>query len=213
MKLSGLFARRLAAKTLAARSPVDIALFGAGVTTAAASVVFAATMFARSDNTPLVNGMQYLGVFGQPHGHAAIVAAAEPAPARVAPPAPAAAGTAASRIADAGAAAPARADSHQSIDMSPTGSISHGDANADADPYRLVAVEPGMAWLRNSVETRVVKPGDFAPGLGRVAAIVEREGRWTLLDDSGAVLIAADPAASAGVAVNPFSRRMIFGGD
>ena len=99
--------------------------------------------------------------------------------------------------------------------MSPTGSIvrSGDDTIPAADPYRLVAVEPGMAWLRNSVETRVVKTGDFAPGLGRVAAIVERQGRWTLLDDSGAVLLAADLPASPGAAVNPFSRRMIFGGD
>jgi hypothetical protein len=98
--------------------------------------------------------------------------------------------------------------------MSPTGSISRGDdTTPDADPYRLVAVEPGIAWLRNSIETRVIKPGDVAPGLGRIAAIVEREGRWTLLDDSGAVLLAADPPASPGAAVNPFSRRMIFGGD
>jgi hypothetical protein len=98
--------------------------------------------------------------------------------------------------------------------MSPTGSIYHGgDAAADEDPYRLVAVEPGLAWLRNSVETRVIKPGDVAPGLGRIAAIVERQGRWTLLDDSGAVLLAADPSVPAGAAVNPFSRRMIFGGD
>jgi hypothetical protein len=70
-----------------------------------------------------------------------------------------------------------------------------------------------MAWLRNSVETRVIKTGDVAPGLGRVAAIVERQGRWTLLDDSGAVLLVADPPGAASAAVNPFSRRMIFGGD
>jgi hypothetical protein len=70
-----------------------------------------------------------------------------------------------------------------------------------------------MAWLRNSVETRVIKPGDVAPGLGRIAAIVERQGRWTLLDDSGAVLLAEEPPASPGPAVNPFSRRMIFGGE
>ena len=79
--------------------------------------------------------------------------------------------------------------------MSPTGSIFRGgDGVPDADPYRLVAVEPGIAWLRNSVETRVIKPGDVAPGLGRIAAIVERQGRWTLVDNSGAVLLAADPA-------------------
>ncbi len=215
MKLAGLSVPRFAATTLAARSPVDIALFGVGVTTAAASVVFAVAMFARADDAPMVNGLQYLGVFGAPHGHVAIVASVEPAPARAAVPAPAAPAPAAAKLADARTAAPARADSRQSIDMSPTGSIvrSGDDASPDADPYRLVAVEPGMAWLRNSVETRVVKTGDFAPGLGRVAAIVERQGRWTLLDESGAVLIAADLPASPGAAVNPFSRRMIFGGD
>ena len=210
MKLSRLFVPRLAAKTFAARSPVDIALFGAGVTTAAASVVFAAVMFTRGGDAPMVNGLQYLGVFGQPHGHVAIVATVGPAPARAAAPA-----AAATRVADVRTAAPARAGSRQSIDMSPVGSIfrSGDDATPAADPYRLVAVEPGMAWLRNSVETRVIKTGDFAPGLGRVAAIVERQGRWTLLDDSGAVLLAADPPGAAGAAVNPFSRRMIFGGD
>jgi hypothetical protein len=210
MKLSGLFVPRLAVKSLAARSPVDIALFGAGVTTAAASVVFAVAMFTHAGDAPMVNGLQYLGVFGAPHGHLAIVAAAGPAPARAAAPAPAA-----TRIANARTDAPARADSHQSIDMSPVGSIlrSGDDPAPIADPYRLVAVETGMAWLRNSVETRVIKTGDVAPGLGRIAAIVERQGRWTLLDDSGAVLLAADPPASPSAAVNPFSRRMIFGGD
>ncbi|MGA2491657.1 MAG: hypothetical protein ABSF67_01765 [Roseiarcus sp.] len=210
MKLAGLFVPRFAANALAARSPVDIALFGFGVTSAAASVVFAAVMFTRAGDAPMVNGMQYLSVFAQPHRHIAVVASVEPAPARAAAPAPIA-----TKVADSKTAAPARADPRQSIDMSPTGSIVRGgdDAPADADPYRLVAVEPGMAWLRNSVETRVIKTGDFAPGLGRVAAIVERQGRWTLLDESGAVLLAADPLASPGAAVNPFSRRMIFGGD
>jgi len=209
MKLAGLFVPRFA-NALAARSPVDLALFGVGLTSAAASVVFAPVMFARAGDAPMVNGMQYLSVFGQPHRHIAVVASLEPAPARAAAPAPVA-----TKVADAKNATPARADPRQSIDMSPTGSIVRGgdDAPPDADPYRLVAVESGMAWLRNSVETRVIKTGDFAPGLGRVAAIVERQGRWTLLDESGAVLLAADPPAAAGVAVNPFSRRMIFGGD
>jgi len=207
MKLSGLLLPRLAAKAVAARSPVDLALFGAGVSAATASVVFAVAMFGRAGDAPMINGMQYLGVFGQPHGHPAIVVAA---PALAAAPAPAA-----TRVADARPAAAPRADSRQSIDMSPTGSIVRGgdDPAADAGPYRLVAVEPGMAWLRNSVETRVIKTGDVAPGLGRIAAIVQRQGRWTLLDESGAVLLAADPPAPAGAAVNPFSRRMIFGGE
>jgi len=207
MKLAGLFVPRFA-NALAARSPVDLALFGVGLTSAAASVVFAAVMFARAGDAPMVNGMQYLSVFGQPHRHLAVIASAEPA--RAAAPAPVVA-----KAADSKAAAPARADARDSIDMSPTGSIvrSGDDAPPAADPYRLVAVETGMAWLRNSVETRVIKTGEVAPGLGRIAAIVERQGRWTLLDDSGAVLLTADLPATAGAAVNPFSRRMIFGGD
>ena len=99
--------------------------------------------------------------------------------------------------------------------MTPTGSIARGagDAPPIGDPYRLVAVEPGIAWLRNNLETRVVKPGDFAPGLGRIAAIQIRDGRWTLIDESGAALLAAETPAAAGAATNPFSRRMIFGGE
>jgi hypothetical protein len=204
MKLSGLFAPRLVAKIILARSHVDIALFGAGVTTAAVTVVFAAAMFTRGDDAPLVNGLQYLGVFGAPRDHATIVAAAPP-------PRAAAPAAAATRIAAAAPAAQARADSHQSVDLTPTGSIARGGDTVADDPYRLVAVESGIAWLRNNVETRVIKPGDVAPGLGRVAAIVERDGRWTLLDDSGVVLLAADPPAGGGAAANPFSRRMIFG--
>jgi len=212
MTLARLFVPRFAAKVLAARSPVDVALFGVGLTSAAASVLFAAVMFTRGGDAPMVNGMQYLSVFGQPHRHLAVVASVDPALLRPAPPTPIP-----TKVADSKVATPARADSRQSIDMSPTGSIvRNGDDPAPdaADPYRLVAVESGIAWLRNSVETRVIKTGDFAPGLGRVAAIVERQGRWTLLDDSGAVLLAADPPAPQGNnAVNPFSRRMIFGGD
>jgi len=204
MRLAGLLVPPFAAKALAARSPVDIALFGVGLTTAAASIVFAGVMFSRAGDAPMVNGLQYLGVFGQPHGHIAIVASVAPAPAPKA-----------AKVADARATASARADSRQSIDMSPTGSIvrSGDDAPPDADPYRLVAVEPGMAWLRNSVETRVIKTGEVAPGLGRIAAIVKRQGHWMLLDGSGVVLLAADPPAPAAEAVNPFARQMIFGGD
>ena len=210
MIFSGWFASRQvaksAAKAAAARSPADIALIGAGLTSAAASVVFAAAMIGQGDHAPMINGLQYLSVFGQPH-RAAIAAAAPPAAVVAAPdsakaPAP-------SRMVAAAAAVPARSVG-QSVDLTPTGSIARGagDPPPNGDPYRLVAVEPGIAWLRNSVETRVVKPGDFAPGLGRVAAIQIRDGRWTLIDESGAALLAVETPAA-----DPFARRMIFGGD
>jgi hypothetical protein len=203
MKLVGLSLPRFAVNALATRSPVDIALFGVGVTSAAASVIFAAVMFSRPGEAPMVNGLQYLGVFGAPHGHGAVVASAEPA--RAAP----------AKVADAKTATPARADAGQSVDMSPTGSIARAGDNAPPadDPYHLVAVEPGMAWLRNSVETRVIKTGDVAPGLGRIAAIVRRDGRWTLLDDTGVAVLMSEPPAAGPAPANPFSRRMIFDGE
>jgi len=209
MKFTGWFAPRLAARTaakgLAARSPIDVALAGVGVTTAAASAAFAVAMFAQGDHPPLVNGMQYLGVFGQPHRTLVVAAGpalpitADPKQSRDKPPAPAPAQT----VAAATATQP-----HGSVDLTPTGSIARGgdDVSPADDPYRLVAAEPGMAWLRNSVEIRVIKPGDFAPGLGRVAAIVLRGGRWALIDDAGATLLTAESRPTV-----PFSRRMIFG--
>jgi hypothetical protein len=188
---------RTFAKKPAARSLADVALISVGLASAAASVVFAAAMVTRGDHAPLVNGMQYLAVFGQPH-------------LRIAASAPAAA----SRIVALGksGAAPGVLGG-RSVDYDPTGAIVHAapDDGSMGDPYRLVAVEPGMAWLRNSTEMRVIKPGDIAPGLGRVAAIVMREGRWTLVDESGVVLLAAEPPKGAAGADDPFARRMIFG--
>jgi hypothetical protein len=99
--------------------------------------------------------------------------------------------------------------------MAPTGAIARGPAgeSAAAEPYRIVAIEPGMAWLSNDSEIRVVKPGDVVPTLGRVGSIERRDGRWALVDESGATLLATDkPIAGAlGDADGPFARRMIFG--
>ena len=198
---------RAGAKPVAARSGADVALIAGGLMSAAASIVFAAAMLTRGDQAPLVNGMQYLAIFGQPRLHAVPSAATDVAAA----PSPA---TPARVAAAAAPAAPARAQAGKSIDFDPTGAIFHygPDGTLETDPYRLVAVEPGMAWLRNSAEMRVVKPGDVAPGLGRIAAIVMRDGHWALVDDSGASLLTSEPEG-AEAAKDPFSRRMIFGGE
>ncbi|HYA72763.1 MAG TPA: hypothetical protein VEF36_06365, partial [Roseiarcus sp.] len=97
------------------------------------------------------------------------------------------------------------------LDMAPTGSIAHVAAGAES--YRIVAVEAGAAWLSNGSEIRLVKPGEVAPGLGRVASIVKRDGRWTLVDESGATLLTSDKPEPQGRdnGRGPFARRMIFG--
>jgi hypothetical protein len=99
--------------------------------------------------------------------------------------------------------------------MAPTGSIAHGPAGGStaAGPYRIVAVEPGMAWLSNGSEIRAVKPGEVVPSLGRVGSIERRDGRWALVAESGVTLLTTDQPEAEGLgdAGGPFARRMIFG--
>ncbi|MGD0564856.1 MAG: hypothetical protein ABSA66_17425 [Roseiarcus sp.] len=170
----------------------DFALVGAGVAMAVGSIAFAGYMLLQDNHEPRVNGLQYLAIFAKPRG---------PSPPTLAESPPVAAAN--RRVAD------------DSLDMAPTGSIAHGavGGSTGAEGYRIVAVEPGMAWLSNGSEIRVVKPGEVAPGLGRVASIVKRDGRWALVDESGATLLTNDKPETKGLdnGNGPFARRMIFG--
>jgi hypothetical protein len=168
---------------LAVKSLGDFALVSAGMAMATGSVVFAGYSLMGADHGPQINGMQYLAIFAQPRGPRTAAAESSPAP----------------------------SVAGDSPDMAPTGSI-HGAAASPAAPYRIFAVERDMVWLSNGTELRVVRPGDVAPGIGRVASIAKRDGRWALLDDSGATLLMADSNSDAPSSGNgPFERRMIFG--
>ncbi|MGD0642709.1 MAG: hypothetical protein ABSC22_18370 [Roseiarcus sp.] len=185
----------------------DIALVGAGVAMAVGSIVFAAAMFGQDDHAPRINGMQYLAIFAKPRG-ASHPTIAEAPVVTATPPV----------VADAAVdMAPTGSVARRALDMAPTGSIVRGAASESSAPisYRIIAVEPGMAWLSDGPEIRVVKPGDVAPGLGRIASIEQREGRWLLIDESGATLLSSDSpvAKDFGDGDGPFARRMIFGGD
>ncbi|MGO9771061.1 MAG: hypothetical protein ACLPSW_16240 [Roseiarcus sp.] len=215
MKLPGFAAHRPVASTasgvwrrVAAKSLGDLALVGVGMAMAVGSIVFATDMLSQGNHEPRVNGMQYLAIFAQPRG--------SPQPAPAASPAVAAAN---SRGADSAVdTAPTGSivrGADDAVDMAPTGSIARGAAGGPppAESYRLVAAEPGVAWLSNGSETRMVKPGQIVPGLGRVASIVKRDGRWALVDEKGATLAMDDRPRPKGPGDRgePFSRRMIFG--
>lgn len=199
MKLFDFSALRFFASTTSAvsrhvitTSLSDFALVGAGVAMAVGSVGFAGYMLLQNDHEPQVNGMQYLAIFAKPRGSSRPALAEAPAVA-----------AASRRVADDG------------LDMAPTGSIAHAAAGGSTGPegYRIVAVEPGMAWLSNGPEIRVVKPGEVAPGLGRIASIVKRDGRWALIDEAGATLLTSDNPETKGLGAGdgPFARGMIFG--
>jgi hypothetical protein len=178
-----------AAAMTAPCSLVDAALVGAGITAAGASVAFAGLMFAEDRHGPRVNGLEYLAIFSQPSG----------APKREAAPAP---------------DENARREAAREIDMSPTGSIANAEHGATApdDGFHLVAARRDLAWLRNGQTIRAVRPGDIVAGLGTVGSIVQREGEWALLDESGAPLIAGEKPGGAErkSGAGRFSKSLIF---
>jgi hypothetical protein len=230
MKWLGFFASRRvapiapgAARRVVAKRAGDFTLAGAGVAMAIGAIAFAGAMQFQDNRAPRINGMQYLAIFAKPRGSSSPIPAASPPAAanvRVAAGAPdmAPTGSIAHGPADARDAAPMGSTAHgpaDALDTAPTGSIAHGPAGGStaAEPYRIVAVEPGMAWLSNGSEVRAVKPGEVVPSLGRIGSIERRGGRWALVAYTGATLLTSDEpeVEGPGGADGPFSRRMIFG--
>jgi len=166
---------------------IDASLVGAGLAMAAGAVAFAGLMVAEGDHKPDVYGLKYLAIYAQPR-RTAKPAVETPAPSPE-PPAP------------------------SELDMSPVGSIG-GAAPADSGGFALVSAQPGIAWLRSGSRIVAIRPGDVAPGLGRIVEILQRDGRWFLIGESGTALLSSEPrAAKDGLARAPFSKRMIFGAE
>ena len=165
-------------------SDQEIALRAVGTALAGLSIAFAAYMLAYGGGKTRVNGMEYLEIFAQPRG-AAVVAPAVQAPAP--PPV---------------AGAPA-------VDLATTGSLadSASKAGQDARPVEIVAARADRVWLKIDGAIRAAAPGDSVAGVGRIGAIVARDGGWVLLDDKGATLLTLARGANG---ASLFARKMIF---
>jgi hypothetical protein len=91
--------------------------------------------------------------------------------------------------------------------MAETGSVE--DLTPRPPPARpgIVAARTDRVWLR--IEGKIVsaRPGEDVAGLGRIGAIVRRNGGWAVLDDRGATLLTLSSSAN-GAAL--FSRKLIF---
>ena len=161
----------------------DLALVGGSLATAVGAVGFAGYMTLAGNHETHVNGMEYLAIFAQPSHPAHHEDAERP-----------------------------------SLDMAPTGALPRAEPPAreikeQAGGYALVGAQSSFAWLREGNRIFAVRPGEDVPRLGRVAAIRQVEGRWTLLDDKGDTLLAGGVIELA--APSPerrFDKRMIFGG-
>jgi len=77
------------------------------------------------------------------------------------------------------------------IDMARTGSLppAAGKPALHSQPVEIVAARGNRVWLRIDGAIRAAAPGDSVAGVGRIGAIVARNGGWVLLDDKGATLL------------------------
>jgi hypothetical protein len=152
-----------------------------GSALAGLSAAFAVYMLAYGAGKTRINGMEHLAIFAQPRGPGGAVR--DPAP--------------------------PSADSASVVDMAATGSLaaSGGKASPDARPVEIVAAQADRVWLKIDGAIRTAAPGDSVAGLGRIGAIVARNGGWVLLDDKGAALLAVAKGANG---ASLFTRKRIF---
>jgi len=162
----------------------EIAIRAVGTALAGMSIAFAVYMLAYGDGKTRINGLEHLAIFAQPRGGSGGAARAE---------------SPASQTSSGGAA----------VDMATTGSVAASDAKAPPEkrPVEIVAARADRVWLRIDGAIRSAVPGDSVSGVGRIGAIVARDGGWVLLDDKGAALLAVTKGAN-GAAL--FARKRIF---
>ncbi len=158
----------------------EVVIRAIGMALASLSMGFAVYMVAYGGGRTRIYGLEHLAIFAQPRG------------------------------AESGARGPApSADGAPAVDMSATGSLA--DSAAKAAPYprpvEIIGAEADRVWLRVDGAIRAAAPGDSVAGLGRIGAIVARDGGWVLFDDKGAQLLTVAKGAN-GAAL--FTRRKIF---
>ena len=157
----------------------EIVIRALGTALAGLSMAFAIYMLAYGGGKTRINGMEHLAIFAQPRGPGGAVGVP---------------------------AAPSTEDAPV-VDMAATGSLAAAGKAPDAQPVEIVAAQADRVWLKMDGAIRTAAPGDSVAGLGRIGAIVARNGGWVLLDDKGAELLAVSKGANG---ASLFTRRRIF---
>jgi len=163
---------------MAAPGP-DMWVRAIGTALAAASVVFAGYMLAYGGGKVRVNGIEHLAIFAQPRG-----------------------------AATGGVAEIGRDQENEASDER---AGSSPDRNEDAEPIRqparIVAARRDRVWIMIGGLIRSAGPRDDVPGVGRIGAIVKRDGGWAVVDDKGTTLLTVAKEANG---AELFSHRLIF---
>ena len=152
-----------------------------GMALASLSMGFALYMLAYGGGRTRINGMEHLAIFAQPRGPGGAVR--DPA---LPPP-----------------------GASTAVDMAVTGSLaaSAGQTAMEGRPVEIVAARADRVWLKIDGAIRTAAPGENVAGLGRIGAIVARNGGWALLDDKGAELLGVAKGANG---ASLFARKRIF---
>ena len=158
----------------------DIALRALGTALAGVSIAFAGYMLAYGGGKVRVLGMEHLAIFAQPRGPA-IIAASPPSRRRE---------------------RNRRRHGGDRIGRRTRAESARQRPGRRSSPR--AAIGYGSGWTEKSSPSR---PARMFPGLGRIGAILRRDGGWMVLDDKGATLLTlAGPANGAAL----FSRKLIF---
>ena len=159
----------------------EVVIRAVGMALASLSAAFAIYMLAYGAGKTRINGMEHLAIFAQPRGPGGAVRGPTPP----------------------------SADASTAVDMAATGSLaaSSGQAVSGARPVEIVAAEADRVWLRIDGAIRTAAPGETVAGLGRIGAIVARDGGWVLLDDKGKELLGVTKGANG---ASLFTRKRIF---
>jgi hypothetical protein len=159
----------------------EVVIRAVGSALAGLSAVFAIYMLAYGAGRTRINGIEHLAIFAQPRGPGGAVRDS----------------------------APPSAEDVPAVDMAATGSVAASvvkDAR-ETRPVEIVAAQADRVWLRLDGAIRAAAPGETVAGLGRIGAIVARNGGWVLLDDKGAELLAVSHSANG---ASLFTRKRIF---
>ncbi len=159
----------------------EVVIRAVGSALAGLSAVFAIYMLAYGAGRTRINGIEHLAIFAQPRGPGGAVRDS----------------------------APPSGEDVPAVDMAATGSVAASvvkDAR-ETRPVEIVAAQADRVWLRLDGAIRTAAPGETVAGLGRIGAIVARNGGWVLLDDKGAELLAVSNGANG---ASLFTRKRIF---
>jgi hypothetical protein len=152
-----------------------------GMALASLSAAFAMYMLAYGAGKTRINGMEHLAIFAQPRGPGGAVRGPTPP----------------------------EANAVTAVDMAATGSVASSTAQAvpGVRPIEIVAAQADRVWLKIDGGIHMAAPGDNVAGLGRIEAIVARNGGWVLLDDKGGELLGVAKGANG---ASLFTRSRIF---